>query len=255
MFDVVIANGTLVDGTGATAYRADVGVADDRIAAIGDLSESDAGRVIDASGLVVAPGFVDTHTHSEGALLVDPQHANGLRQGITTELLGIDGMSYAPLSPGNYLMYRRWLGGLLGEPPADLDMSTVAAFRQHYDRRVAVNTAYLVPHGTIRLEAAGFRDVPLVRTAHGPRETARPAGHRARCVGTLRRVELLPGPLEHNRGDRGVVHDGPGRRRGLHVRASACATGESLRRRRCQRGARDRAPVGSTAPSGALPHR
>ncbi len=162
MFDVVIANGTLVDGTGATAYRADVGVADDRIAAIGDLSESDAGRVIDASGLVVAPGFVDPHTHSEGALLVDPQHANGLRQGITTELLGIDGMSYAPLSPGNYLMYRRWLGGLLGEPPVDLDMSTVAAFRQHYDRRVAVNTAYLVPHGTIRLEAAGFRDVPLV---------------------------------------------------------------------------------------------
>ena len=162
MFDVVIANGSLVDGAGTPAYRADVGVAGDRITAIGDLSESDAGRVIDASGLVVAPGFVDTHTHSEGALLVDPQHANGLRQGITTELLGIDGMSYAPLSHGNYLVYRRWLGGLLGEPPVDLDMSTVAAFRQHYDRRVAVNTAYLVPHGTIRLETAGFRDVPLV---------------------------------------------------------------------------------------------
>ena len=162
MFDVVIANGSLVDGAGTPAYRADVGIAGDRITAIGDLSESDAGRVIDALGLVVAPGFVDTHTHSEGALLVDPQHANGLRQGITTELLGIDGMSYAPLSHGNYLVYRRWLGGLLGEPPVDLDMSTVAAFRQHYDRRVAVNTAYLVPHGTIRLETAGFRDVPLV---------------------------------------------------------------------------------------------
>ena len=193
VFDVVIANGTLVDGTGATAYRADVGVAGDTITAIGDLSESDAGRVIDASGLVVAPGFVDTHTHSEGALLVDPQHANGLRQGITTELLGIDGMSYAPLSPGNYLMYRRWLGGLLGEPPVDLDMSTVAAFRQHYDRRVAVNTAYLVPHGTDKAGDRRLSGRRSRRTAHGPRETARPAGHGARRVGAFGRVELLPG--------------------------------------------------------------
>ena len=161
VFDIVIAGGSLVDGTETPAYPADVGVTGDTISAIGDLSRSETRRVIDASGLVVAPGFVDTHTHSEGALLVDPQHAYGLQQGITTELLGIDGMSYAPLSPDNYLAYRRWLSGLLGEPPGDLDMSSVAAFRSHYDRKVAVNTAYLVPNGTIRLEAAGFRDVPL----------------------------------------------------------------------------------------------
>ena len=85
----------------------------------------------------------------------------GLRQGITTEFLGIDGMSYAPLSPANYRLYRRWLGGLLGEPPEDLDMSSVAAFRRHYHRRVAVNTAYLVPFATVRLEVEGFRDTPL----------------------------------------------------------------------------------------------
>ena len=78
VFDVVIAGGSVVDGTEAPAYPADVGVTDDTISAIGDLSRSETRRVIDASGLVVAPGFVDTHTHSEGALLVDPQHAYGL---------------------------------------------------------------------------------------------------------------------------------------------------------------------------------
>src|SRR5215813_11594982 len=161
MFDVLILNGVVVDGTGARGYRADVGVVGDRIDAVGDLAHAESRRVINAAGLVVAPGFIDTHTHSEGDLLVNPQHACGLRQGITTELLGIDGMSYAPLSPPNYRLYRRWLAGVLGEPPEDLDMSSVAAFRGHYHRRVAVNTAYLVPFATVRLEVLGFRDVPL----------------------------------------------------------------------------------------------
>ncbi len=162
MFDVVITGGTVVDGSGKPGRRADVGVGGETIRAIGDLGAAEAGRTIDATGLTVSPGFIDTHTHSEGALLVDPQHANGLRQGITTEMLGLDGMSYAPLSPANYRMYRHWLGGLLGDPPEDLDMSSVAAFRANYHKKVAINTAYLIPNGTIRLEAVGFRDVPLV---------------------------------------------------------------------------------------------
>jgi N-acyl-D-amino-acid deacylase len=161
MFDLVVSGGTVVDGSGAPGYRADVGVEGETIAAIGDLGRAEARRVIDATGLVVSPGFVDPHTHAEGALLTDPQHAMGLRQGITTELLGIDGMSYAPLSGPNYRLYRRWLSGLLGDPPEDLDMSSVAAFRRHYHRKVAVNTAYLVPFATVRLEVLGFRDAPL----------------------------------------------------------------------------------------------
>ncbi|HEV8308214.1 MAG TPA: amidohydrolase family protein [Methylomirabilota bacterium] len=161
MFDLVFRGGTVVDGTGAPGYGADVGVGGETITAIGDLGRAEARRVIDATGLVVAPGFVDPHTHAEGALLTDPQHPMGLRQGITTEFLGIDGMSYAPLSGPNYRVYRRWLAGLLGDPPEDLDVSSVAAFRSHYHRKVAVNTAYLVPFATVRLEVLGFRDAPL----------------------------------------------------------------------------------------------
>ena len=161
MFDVLITGGTVVDGTEAAGYPADVGINGDKIAAIGDFSQATARRIVDASGLTVAPGFIDTHTHSEGDLLVNPQHACGLRQGITTEFLGIDGMSYAPLSNDNYRMYRRWLKGLLGEPPEDLDMSSVEAFRANYHEKVSINTVYMVPNGTVRLEAVGFRDVPL----------------------------------------------------------------------------------------------
>lgn len=162
MFDIVIEGGQVLDGTGAPARRADVGIAGGDITAIGDLGAAEAGRRIDATGLHVAPGFIDTHTHTEGVLLGDPQHAMGLRQGITTEIFGLDGVSYAPLSRDNYLLNRRYLAGLLGWPPEDLDTTTVGAFRHAFHRTVAVNTAYLAAHGAIRLEALGFRDAPLV---------------------------------------------------------------------------------------------
>ena len=161
MFDAVITGGTVVDGSGEAGYHADLGVTGERIEAIGDLGQAEARRVIDATGLTVSPGFIDTHVHSDGMLLIDPQHANGLRQGITTEILGQDGLSYAPLSAENYRVYRRYLTGILGEPPEDLDMSSVAAFRANYHKKTAINTAYLVAHGAVRLEALGFRDVPL----------------------------------------------------------------------------------------------
>ena len=162
MFDLLIKGGTVIDGTGEPAFKADVGISGDRIKAVGDLAAADAARTIDAAGRAVSPGFIDTHAHSDGALLLDPQHASGLRQGITTEFLGQDGLSYAPLSAANYRMYRRYLSGLLGLPPVDLDMSSVEAFRSHYHRKCAINTAYCVAHGAVRIESVGFSDKPLV---------------------------------------------------------------------------------------------
>ena len=161
MFDVIITGGTVVDGSGSPGFRADVGIVGERIEAVGDLPDAVARRVINATGLTISPGFIDTHAHSDGVLLTDPQHANGLRQGITTEILGQDGLSYAPMSAENYKMYRRYLSGILGEPPEDLDMSSVAAFRSHYHKKVSINTAYNIAHGAIRLETVGFEDAPL----------------------------------------------------------------------------------------------
>lgn len=165
MFDVVITGGTIIDGTGKPAYKSDLGIKGEKISAIGDLTKAEKKDEIDASGLTVTPGFIDTHAHSEGMLLIDPQHSAGLRQGITTEILGQDGLSYAPLSRENYHTYRRYLAGILGEPPLDLDMSTVESFRSHYHKKTAINTAYLVAHGALRLESIGFHDAPMIGDA------------------------------------------------------------------------------------------
>ncbi len=162
MFDVVVIGGVVVDGTGSKSRLTDVGINGDRITCLGDLSNVDARRVIDASGLVVSPGFIDTHAHSEGVLLINPLHPQAIRQGITTEILGQDGLSYAPLSSENYVTYNRYLGGILGAPPTNLDMSNIESFRLHYHKKCSTNNAYLVPHGAIRLVVLGFEDAPLV---------------------------------------------------------------------------------------------
>ena len=161
MPDTIIRGAQLIDGSGAPPQHADIAVERDRITAIGDLSGQTAAREIDARGLTAAPGFIDTHAHSDGILLHEPQHAGGLLQGVTTEIITQDGLSYAPLSADNLASYGRYLAGLLGPPPTDLDMSSIAAMREHYHGK-GCNVAVLAPHGPIRLSSVGFRDVPLV---------------------------------------------------------------------------------------------
>jgi N-acyl-D-aspartate/D-glutamate deacylase len=92
-YDLLINNGTVVDGTGAAPTAADVGISGDRIVAVGDLASAQAPTVIDATDLVVAPGFIDIHSHADRAL-VRPEYRSGeglLRQGVTTAMFGIDG--------------------------------------------------------------------------------------------------------------------------------------------------------------------
>ena len=160
MASVILRGGSVVDGTGAPGIAADVAVDGDRIAAVGDLSGMSAEREIDASGLTISPGFIDTHAHSDGVLLRDAVHAHGLVQGVTTEFITQDGLSYALLSDENLDSYGRYIAGLYGPPPTDLDMSTMAAFRSHYDGK-GCNVAVQAPHGPVRLESVGFQDVPL----------------------------------------------------------------------------------------------
>src|SRR5436190_19948461 len=94
--DIVFRGATIADGTGAAAYRADVGVQDGRIAVIEDRTLTGT-RVIDAEGLVLAPGFIDMHAHSDLQILAKPDHLAKVSQGVTTEVLGQDGLSYAPV--------------------------------------------------------------------------------------------------------------------------------------------------------------
>ena len=154
-FDVIVAGGKVVDGTGAAAYNADVGVRGGQIAAVGQL-EQDGARVIDATGLVVTPGFIDLHTHSDLSFLLDPTADSKITQGVTLELAGNCGVSYcAPL---------------MGESRHELDRAianygsdfrpTWSDFAGYMDALESagstLNIATQVGHGTVRRAVMGF---------------------------------------------------------------------------------------------------
>jgi N-acyl-D-amino-acid deacylase len=162
LVDLILKNGLIVDGTGAPAFSADLAIEGQQIVGVGDVGSVSAAKTLDVNGLVVSPGFIDTHVHTDAALLNNPKHESAIQMGVTTEVLGQDGLSYAPLSTENYRMYSEYMSGLCGMPPQDLDMSSITAFKSHYHRKCSVNTVALVPHCAIRLSTVGFEDVPLV---------------------------------------------------------------------------------------------
>ena len=96
-YDLVIKNGRIVDGTGNPWFIADIGIREGRIAAIGRIRPEEAARVLDAQGLIVAPGFIDVHTHVEGGILRRPTAENFLRMGVTTVVTGNCGGSWLPI--------------------------------------------------------------------------------------------------------------------------------------------------------------
>ncbi|HEX4360281.1 MAG TPA: D-aminoacylase [Pseudonocardia sp.] len=164
MTRLLIRHAAVVDGTERPRYTADVLVADGRIEAIAPAlrpNAADAGRVIDADGLVLAPGFIDMHAHSDLALLLDPAHLAKISQGVTTELLGQDGLSYAPVDDAALAILRRKIAGWNSDPGADaFTWRSVADYLDRLDTGVAGNAAYLVPHGVLRALVCGWEDVP-----------------------------------------------------------------------------------------------
>jgi len=157
--DVIFANGLVVDGTGAPAFRADVGVAGGRIRRIGRLGEARAARVVDIEGMMLCPGFVDMHAHSDAQLLANPRAEAKTMQGVTTEVIGHDGLSFAPVDARTLEAVREqtlaW-NGVRDE--ISWDWSSVAQYLARFDRQTSVNVAYLVPHGTVRILAMGYHD-------------------------------------------------------------------------------------------------
>ncbi|MET7329416.1 D-aminoacylase [Nonomuraea sp. NPDC005650] len=153
-FDVVINGGRVLDGTGAPPYRADVAVAGGKIAAIGRLGGAEAETVIDATGRFIAPGFVDCHAHGDAAVFDPVVQRAALRQGVTTFVLGQDGLSFAPGSAAAVAYASRYFAAVNGPLALDGPL-TVGELLGGYDRAVALNTAYLLPHGTIRYDVMG----------------------------------------------------------------------------------------------------
>ena len=163
----LISNATLVDGTGADRRPADVlldGAVIAKIADAGTLTAAAADRVIDATGLVLSPGFIDMHAHSDLQLLINRDHYAKLSQGVTSELLGQDGLSYAPVDDATLAGVREKIAGW-NDNPQDFDWNwrTVGEYLDRLDRiedggRIATNAAYLVPQGTVRALVMGFAE-------------------------------------------------------------------------------------------------
>ncbi|HEY7132857.1 MAG TPA: D-aminoacylase [Candidatus Limnocylindrales bacterium] len=160
--EILIVGGTIVDGTGAPGRPGRVVVEGDRIRELASGTETpSAGRTIDATGRVVAPGFIDLHSHGGLVILTDPHHEPKVRQGITTELVGVDGLSYAPfLDPEDLRRLRQMNAGLDGDPDGlDWDWSSVASYLDRLDGR-SINVATLVGNTPVRIAALGWHDRP-----------------------------------------------------------------------------------------------
>lgn len=156
--NMLIKNGTIVDGTKNERYKADIGIYDNIITEIGNLSEESYDEVIDAQGLIVSPGFIDTHSHSDLFVLVDPRVKPKIMQGITTEILGQDGVSMAPLPKKYISTWRKNIAGLDGDCE-EINwnyLNTEGYLNEIQRKKPCTNMAYLVPHGNIRMEAMGL---------------------------------------------------------------------------------------------------
>ncbi|MEU5877153.1 D-aminoacylase [Spirillospora sp. NPDC047279] len=189
---LVIRGATVVDGTGAPGRVADVRVDGGRIAEIG--TGLSGGRTIDAGGLVLAPGFIDMHAHSDLALLAEPDHLAKVSQGVTCEVIGQDGMSYAPVDDTTLPVMRQTIAGWNGDPPGfDWNWRGVGEYLDRLDAGIAVNACYLVPQGAVRMLAMGWDDRPPTGAELDRQRELVATGMREGAVGMSSGLTYVPG--------------------------------------------------------------
>jgi N-acyl-D-amino-acid deacylase len=157
MDDLVIRGAQVIDGSGAPGRAVDIAICDGRIRALARSLTGPAQRVIDATGHVVAPGFIDIHTHSDFTLPLNPKAESKIRQGVTTEVVGNCGFSVAPALPSRAGILRDYLAA--SAPWLEFHETTFAAYMDSFPA-TAVNTIMQVGHNTLRLMAMGMENRP-----------------------------------------------------------------------------------------------
>lgn len=161
-YDLLITGGTVVDGSGAPGRPGTVAIDGDRLRL--DAESATGTTTIDATGLVVAPGFIDLHSHAGLMILADRRHEPKVRQGVTTELVGVDGLGYAPLPGDDLAALVRMNAGLDGRPPIAYDWDTTTQYLDRLDG-CAVNVAAMVGNSALRIGAIGWDQTPATGAA------------------------------------------------------------------------------------------
>jgi len=161
MLDVLIRNGRIVDGTGSPWFRGEIGIQGGKIVSLRHSIRDEADRVIDAAGSVVAPGFIDMHTHSDLRVFEHPEEDSKLLQGITTALIGQDGLSVAPIDDANKAPMMKRVSGLLGTYLTEWAWNSMGEFLERLESLPpATHTLMLIPHGAIRATVLGWENRP-----------------------------------------------------------------------------------------------
>ncbi len=169
--DILIRNVQIADGTGSPLYSADIAITGDSITEIAPLApNATAEQVIDGTGLVAAPGFIDIHTHADIALMARPEHHPKMMQGVTTEVFTNCGLGFAPVNEEGLAIQKDYILGLFGDdgnanhpphPKVDWKWRSVADFLERYEKNgIGTNLAYLMPHGSVRVSAMGMAERP-----------------------------------------------------------------------------------------------
>ena len=178
-FDLLIRNGKIIDGAGNPWYKGDVAIADGKIASIGKSLDVSAEDVVDASGLAVAPGFIDAHSHSDSVTLFYRQMESTVMQGITTVVAGQCGSSIAPVNP-EYLdeLEKMWAAWLPPEVELKITWTTFEEYLKEEEKEgLGANVAHLVGHGAVRIASMGFE-----AREPTPGELERMRGHTAEAM-------------------------------------------------------------------------
>ena len=146
MFDIILGGGTIIDGSGQAAFTADIGICGQTIQALDDLTSADAASRVNVSGLVVTPGFIDIHTHSDAILLADGRADSQIYQGVTSEVVGQCGFSFAPVSDPERM--QRWMPGIL--PGIDISWRSFGGYLDRLtEQALGLNVYAMVGHGAL----------------------------------------------------------------------------------------------------------
>ncbi|MGE5352981.1 MAG: N-acyl-D-amino-acid deacylase family protein, partial [Acidobacteriota bacterium] len=192
-FDLIIKNGSIIDGTGRKEFKADIGIRNGRIASIGKLGHATADKIIDAKGLKVSPGFIDIHSHTDISLLVNPRAESKIRQGITTEVGGQCGGSMAPLGGMNSDLDKS-LKRIKDNYNIDVTWRSFPEFMDYFaSQKFSINLAMMAGLGSIRSFAMGEGDRKATEDELNIMLRKIQEASQAGIIGASSGLEYLPG--------------------------------------------------------------